>query len=142
MILSDTCTVLALQLGRIVLGLSFCFVCFFCIFLFVCGDSKYRFEQELLRSIHEALPLDRIRGRTPPQHDPESRHRFANPQRVQQVMRSLGMVSVFVPPCGVDMDNVNNFGECCHTVACRENGHTRREMSATAKSRHLGWLDS
>lgn len=25
------------------------------------------------------------------------------------MMRSLGMVSVFVPPCGVDMDNVNTL---------------------------------
>ena len=67
------------------------------------------YEQELLRSIHQELPLDRIRGGRASEHGPAGRHQFASQNRVHQVLRDLEIetnLPIFVDPFGVDMDNV------------------------------------
>ena len=70
--------------------------------------------QELLRSIHQELPLDsRCTGAEREQHTPVHRHKFAAPQRVQQVFKKLQQlqvsVPVFVEPVGVDLNNVSEL---------------------------------
>lgn len=68
-------------------------------------------EQELLRSIHQELPLERINGATPAQHSPQQRAQFANNKRVQAVLKRLkdAGTEVFVEPEGVNLDNVKTL---------------------------------
>lgn len=69
------------------------------------------FAQELLRSIHQELPLERIRGCTPCQHGPKQRAQFASSKRVMAVLRKLQDTGVeaFLEPVGVNMKNVNSL---------------------------------
>jgi len=66
------------------------------------------FEQEMLRGIHQELPLERIWGRTPCQHGPQQRAQFASSRRVKAMLKSLEDtgVEVFVEPVGINMEYV------------------------------------
>ena len=82
----------------------------FCIVSVACAIV---YVQELLRSIHQELPLGRITGEKAERHTAQHRHKFANPQRVQQIFKQLQRRpvdgSVFVEPFGVNLDKVNDL---------------------------------
>ena len=69
-------------------------------------------EQELLRCIHEELPLERITGRNAPKHDRKHCSNFAKTTRVHAVLQLLKRergIDVFLVPFGVNMENVDTL---------------------------------
>ncbi|MCV6575636.1 MAG: hypothetical protein OIF58_07875 [Cohaesibacter sp.] len=86
----------------------FRFVFFLLMILFGLCRLPVVFEQEMLRGIHQELPLERIWGRTPCQHGPQQCAQFASKRRVKAVLKSLedAGVEAFVEPVGINMEYV------------------------------------
>ena len=88
------------------------------------------FVQELLRTIHDELRLERITGKNAMRHSEQEGGRFARPQRVNTLLTHMedrtDLDRWFVKPYRINMENLRELVEFMHEwLAVATDPHSR-----------------